>query len=116
VQNWLWHVEVPLHGLWSSQAVPFAWPVHWPHGILTFAVTQPAADVKQWPALPLKNGSLVVVHRARKRQCASGSRNVAWPLAFVVLLPDVMPSSDSGVTAFPETGFPLPSRTVTTVC
>ena len=43
-------------------------------------------ETRQWPALPLKNCSLFAVHVARNRQCANGSRNVAWPLAFVVLL------------------------------
>ena len=40
VQNWLWHVELPEHAVWSSQANPFGFPAHWPHGILIFAVRQ----------------------------------------------------------------------------
>jgi len=114
VQNWLWQVELPVHGLWSSQAKPFAFPVQRPHGILTVAVRQPPG-MKQWPALPEKNGSLLL-HFDRNCQCANGRRNVAWPLAFVVLLADVIPSVESGVTARPDTGAPAPSSTVTTVC
>jgi hypothetical protein len=113
VQKWLWQVDDPVHGLWSSHAVPFAAVVHWPQGSLIFAVTQPPG-MKQWPALPLKNVSLLPLHFALNCQCANGSRNVACPLAFVVLLPDVIPSVDVGVTARPEIGLPLPSTRVTT--
>jgi hypothetical protein len=59
---------------------------------------------------------LVPLHFALNCQCANGSRKVAWPLVFVVLFPDVMPSDDVGVTARPEIGLPPPSTTVTTVC
>jgi hypothetical protein len=114
VQNWLWQVDVPVHGLWSSQAKPFAFPAHWPQGILIFAVRQPPGR-KQWPALPLKNVSLLALHFALNCQWAKGRRNVAWPLAFVVLLADVMPSVDVGVTARLAIGLPLASTTVTTV-
>jgi hypothetical protein len=49
---WLWQVEVPLQAVASSHAVPLAFPVHWPQGILIFAVRQPPGR-KQCPALPL---------------------------------------------------------------
>ena len=102
-----------MHGFESLHVVPFALPAQKPHGITIFAVKQ-LPGMKQWPALPLKNCSVLPLHVARKRQCANGNRKVAWPLVFVVLLPDVMPSSESGVTARPEIGLPLPSTTVTT--
>jgi hypothetical protein len=114
VHFWLWQLDVPEQAVWSSQANPFGFPVHWPQGILIFAVAQ-APGRKQWPALPLQNCSLVPLQVARKRQCANGSRNVAWPLAFVVLLLAVIPSSERGVTALLATGAPVPSTTVTTV-
>jgi hypothetical protein len=41
VHFWLWQVDEPVHGLWSSQLAPLDCPVHWPHGILIFAVRQP---------------------------------------------------------------------------
>ena len=115
MQNWLWHVDVVVQGFWSSHAKPLAFPAHWPQGILIVAVAQPPGSA-QWPALPLKNVSLLALHFALNCQCADGSRNVAWPLVSVVLLAEVMPSVDTGVTARPEIGLPLPSTTVTTDC
>ena len=82
---------------------------------MIFAVRQPLG-MKQWPALPLKKVSLLALHFALNCQCANGSRNVAWPLVFVFLFADVIPSVDTGVTARPEIGLPLPSTTVTTDC
>jgi hypothetical protein len=114
VHFWLWQVEVPLHALWSSQAKPFAFPVHCPHGILIFAVAQ-SPGMKQCPALPLKKNSLFAAHFALNCQWANGNRNVACPLVFVFLLFAAIPSSEVGVTALPDTGAPAPSTTVTRV-
>ena len=80
-----------VQGFESLHVVPFALPAQKPQGILIFAVRQPPG-MKQWPALPLKNCSLLAVHVALNRQCPNGSRNVAWPLVLVVLFADVMPS------------------------
>ena len=113
VHFWLTQVDVPLQAVASLHTVPFGCPVHCPHGMVIRAVKQPPG-MKQWPALPLKKNSLLAAHLALNDQRANGSRKVAWPLALVVLLPAVIPSTEVGVTALPDTGAPAPSTTVTT--
>jgi hypothetical protein len=58
----------------------------------------------------------VPLHFALNCQCANGSRNVACPLALVVLFAEVIPSVDVGVTARLAIGAPLPSTSVTMDC
>jgi hypothetical protein len=114
VHFWLTQVELPLQAVASLHAVPSDCPVHCPHGIVIFAVRQPPG-MKQWPSLPLKKNSLLAAHLALNDQRANGNRKVAWPLAFVFLLAAVIPSTEVGVTALPDTAAPVPSTTVTTV-